>query len=255
MPDTCRADSASGVPSAATVQRENWACSSGSSRMSAVAAVAAFMRQGKGPGNAPAAIHNVGLMNGAHMIYVKTSLRWGLRRCAALLLCAAGIAAAQDAAQAPLPTIKLSAGMHLIRAEVAQSPTEQMAGLMHRKAMAANDGMLFVYDTPQRHCFWMRNTLLPLTIAFIDDDGRIVNLEDMQPLTESLALLGQAGALRARDEPGLVRQARPQAGLSAARRTLRALIGAGAMKNGPAGGAVTAGPDSFSRSSSARSPS
>ena len=102
----------------------------------------------------------------------------------ALGLFVAGLAVAQDAAQPKLPTVQLAAGMHLIQAEVAQTPTEQMIGMMHRTSMGANEGMLFVYAEPQRHCFWMRNTLLPLTIAFIDDDGRIVNLADMQPKSE-----------------------------------------------------------------------
>lgn len=102
-----------------------------------------------------------------------------------LLLCVAAGAPAQEAAQPRLPRVELSAGMHRIVAEVAQHPVEQMVGLMHRKTMGPNEGMLFAYETPQQHCFWMRNTPLPLTIAFIDDDGRIVNLHDMQPHTET----------------------------------------------------------------------
>ena len=94
-------------------------------------------------------------------------------------------ARAQDAAQPRLPTIDVTAGMHLIRAEVAQTSAEQTVGLMYRKAMDANEGMLFVYAVPFKQCFWMRNTLLPLTIAFVADDGRIVNLEDMAPRTEN----------------------------------------------------------------------
>ena len=91
-------------------------------------------------------------------------------------------AAAQDAAQPPLETVTLSAGMHNIRAEVARTPLQTQTGLMFRKQMAAHEGMLFVFDGGlQRRCFWMKNTLLPLTIAFIADDGRIVNLADMQP--------------------------------------------------------------------------
>ena len=103
---------------------------------------------------------------------------------ALLALAVAGHARAQDAAQPRLPSISLTAGMHLIKAEVAQTPTEQMLGLMHRTSMGANEGMLFVYDEPRQQCFWMRNTLLPLTIAFVDDEGRIVNLADMQPRSE-----------------------------------------------------------------------
>ena len=74
--------------------------------------------------------------------------------------------------------------MHLIQAEVARSPTEQATGLMFRKEMAVNAGMLFVYPQPGIHCFWMRNTLLPLSIAFIADDGTIVNLAEMDAQSE-----------------------------------------------------------------------
>jgi uncharacterized membrane protein (UPF0127 family) len=99
-----------------------------------------------------------------------------------LAACAAAAAAAQDAAQPRLPTVTLNAAIHNIRAEVARSPAEVQIGLMHRREMAPNDGMLFVYDEPGTRCFWMKNTLLPLSIAFIADDGRIVNIADMQPL-------------------------------------------------------------------------
>jgi uncharacterized membrane protein (UPF0127 family) len=101
---------------------------------------------------------------------------------AALLLFAAQVCA-QDTAQARLPTVRLSAGMHAITAEVASSFTQQATGLMHRREMAQHEGMLFVYDEPGVHCFYMRNTLLPLTVAFIGNDGTIVHLDDMQPLT------------------------------------------------------------------------
>ena len=92
---------------------------------------------------------------------------------------------AQDAAQPRLATTPLTAGMHVIQAELAVTPTQQMIGMMHRRSMGTNEGMLFVYDEPHKLCFWMRNTLIPLTIAFIADDGRIVNTADMKPLDES----------------------------------------------------------------------
>ena len=91
-------------------------------------------------------------------------------------------ALAQDGPQ-KLPSIKLSAGMHVIQAEVAQSPQERSTGLMFRKTMATNDGMLFVFDRPGQQCFWMKNTLLPLSIAFVADDGSITNIEAMKPQT------------------------------------------------------------------------
>jgi uncharacterized protein len=60
-----------------------------------------------------------------------------------------------------------------------------MTGMMFRRQMGSNEGMLFVYDEPAPRCFWMRNTYVPLTIAFVADDGRIVNLADMQPLNDA----------------------------------------------------------------------
>ncbi len=84
-----------------------------------------------------------------------------------------------------LQTTTLTAGMHLIRAQVAATSRQREIGLMFRRDMPVNDGMLFIFDEPQQQCFWMRNTLLPLTIAFLADDGSIVNMADMQPLTEN----------------------------------------------------------------------
>jgi hypothetical protein len=75
--------------------------------------------------------------------------------------------------------------MHLITAEVADSPEERGIGLMHRPSMPANHGMLFVFEQPGVHCFWMKNTLLPLSIAFLADDGSIVNIADMPPRSEA----------------------------------------------------------------------
>jgi len=92
------------------------------------------------------------------------------------------LAAAQDGPQ-KLPAITLNAGIHNIRAEVAQTPDERATGLMFRQTMPAQDGMLFVFEQPATQCFWMKNTLLPLSIAFITDDGTIVNLDDMKPQT------------------------------------------------------------------------
>ena len=92
-------------------------------------------------------------------------------------------AAAQGQPQMNLPRIEITAGMHRIEAQVAASPQERQTGLMHRKEMPAHEGMLFVFEQPSQQCFWMKNTLLPLTAAFIADDGTIVNLEDMKPQT------------------------------------------------------------------------
>ena len=80
-----------------------------------------------------------------------------------------------------LPSIKLNAGMHNIRAELARTPDERATGLMFRETMPANDGMLFAFEEAQTQCFWMKNTLVPLSVAFIADDGSIVNIADMRP--------------------------------------------------------------------------
>ena len=89
---------------------------------------------------------------------------------------------AQDRPQ-KLASIRLNAGMHLIQAEVAQTPEERTIGLMFRKTMGANDGMLFAFDEAAPQCFWMKNTLLPLSAAFVSDDGVVVNIEEMKPQT------------------------------------------------------------------------
>ena len=88
-------------------------------------------------------------------------------------------------AYAQLPQVQLNAGIHVIRAEVANTPESRMKGLMFRKTLGASDGMLFVFDEAQRQCMWMRNTYVPLSVAFIDANGAILNVEDMEPLTES----------------------------------------------------------------------
>jgi len=108
-------------------------------------------------------------------------------RTALLLVTAAACAAAQAArAQTAqtLPAVRLNAGIHNIRAEVARTPEQRSVGLMHRRELGANDGMLFVFEQAGVQCFWMRNTLVPLSIAFLADDGRVVNIADMQPLSE-----------------------------------------------------------------------
>lgn len=90
---------------------------------------------------------------------------------------------AQDKPQTELPRTRLSAGMHLIDAQVAATPEQRATGLMFRREMPASEGMLFVFEQATPQCFWMKNTLLPLTAAFVADDGTIVNLADMKPQT------------------------------------------------------------------------
>jgi uncharacterized protein len=103
---------------------------------------------------------------------------------AALLVMGAlpgGATFAQGAAA--MPVTQLNAGMHLIKAEVAANNEHRMQGLMFREKMADTEGMLFVFDQPAGHCMWMKNTLIPLSVAFIAEDATIINIEDMQPQT------------------------------------------------------------------------
>ncbi|MBE2260081.1 MAG: DUF192 domain-containing protein [Candidatus Accumulibacter sp.] len=88
-------------------------------------------------------------------------------------------------AHAQLPVMELTAGFHRIEAEVAANNSDRMQGLMNRQQMPANRGMLFVFTQAARHCMWMRNTYLPLSVAFLDEEGRILNIENMQPQTET----------------------------------------------------------------------
>ena len=101
----------------------------------------------------------------------------------ALALLAASVTFAQTP-QPILPAVPLQAGIYLIKAEVAKNYGTRMQGLMYREKMAPNEGMLFIFADRERQCMWMKNTVLPLSVAFLDDTGVILNVEDMQPQTE-----------------------------------------------------------------------
>ena len=92
-------------------------------------------------------------------------------------------AIAQDAPQMNLDRMQLAAGMHRLDVQVAATPDQRQTGLMYRKDMPQHEGMIFVFEQPAQQCFWMKNTLLPLSAAFVADDGTIVNIEDMKPQT------------------------------------------------------------------------
>lgn len=84
-------------------------------------------------------------------------------------------------AQQKLQTTTLNVGIHLIQAEVAINDADRAQGLMFREKMGQNEGMIFRFNSPNQVCMWMKNTLLPLSVAFIDEIGSITNIEDMEP--------------------------------------------------------------------------
>ena len=99
---------------------------------------------------------------------------------ACILLCSASAWAQLNVG---LPTIELKTGIYRIQAELADTPKTREIGLMNRTSMPINSGMLFLFEQKAGHCFWMNNTKIPLSIAFIADDGMIVNIEEMQAET------------------------------------------------------------------------
>jgi hypothetical protein len=107
-------------------------------------------------------------------------LSGGLRRITFILifLLSASIVQSQN-----LPKIPLYINNKEIRVEVAKTPEERAKGLMGRKQLGQDEGMLFIFEKEDYHGFWMKNTLIPLTIAFMDREGRIVKITDMKPLT------------------------------------------------------------------------
>ncbi|MFO6421001.1 DUF192 domain-containing protein [Hylemonella sp. W303a] len=110
----------------------------------------------------------------------------GLALCFVLALCIglfSRYSQAQGVAQRDLPRTTLNAGMYLVHAQVASTPEQRATGLMYRTDLRDNEGMLFIFEKAQMQCFWMKNTLIPLTAAFIADDGTVVNTVDMQPRT------------------------------------------------------------------------
>ena len=100
---------------------------------------------------------------------------------ASLLLASLTASAVAQGVAQNLPAIALQAGMHNIRAAVAQTPEQRQTGLMFRREMAQHEGMLFVFEQASAQCFWMKNTLLPLSIAFLADDGTVTSIADMAP--------------------------------------------------------------------------
>jgi hypothetical protein len=106
-----------------------------------------------------------------------------MKKLCSLLLGLAFVASlwAQEGPQTDLPRVKLQSGMYLLDVQVAQTPEQRAIGLMSRQSMPEHEGMLFVFERTDTQCFWMKNTVLALSAAFIDNNGNIVNIEDMKP--------------------------------------------------------------------------
>jgi uncharacterized membrane protein (UPF0127 family) len=84
---------------------------------------------------------------------------------------------------AAFKTARIKVGAHSLNVEVAATDPQRSQGLMYRKKLGRQDGMLFIFDEPAYHSMWMKNTLIPLSVAFIDGEGRILNILDMEPQT------------------------------------------------------------------------
>jgi len=108
-----------------------------------------------------------------------------LGRLAALVLLSLAVGTAQaQSSPTEFPVIRLQVGMHVVQAEIGATPDQRSRGLMFRKTLGPNQGMAFVFDDTAIHCMWMKNTLIPLSVAFIADNGTIINIEDMKAQTE-----------------------------------------------------------------------
>lgn len=103
-----------------------------------------------------------------------------------ILIAAALAALSLGAGGSPTPRVELKLGAHVFDVEVAATPTARARGLKGRTRLADNAGMLFVFREADQHCFWMKDTPIPLSIAFLADDGTIVGIDDMQPQTTTL---------------------------------------------------------------------
>jgi uncharacterized protein len=106
--------------------------------------------------------------------------RCAVRFLTALFLALAALAASADAT---FRSTHVKVAGHEIKVEVAENEPQREQGLMYRKSLGRNEGMLFLFEEPAYHAMWMKNTLIPLSVAFIDAKGEILNILDMEPET------------------------------------------------------------------------
>ena len=97
----------------------------------------------------------------------------------------AALMAVLDPTRAEPPEITLAIAGHKLGVEVVATDAERSRGLMHRRILPENRGMLFVFPESALHAMWMMNTYIPLSVAFLDADGVIINIEDMMPHTQT----------------------------------------------------------------------
>jgi uncharacterized membrane protein (UPF0127 family) len=112
-----------------------------------------------------------------------TARRFDLPTMLRVLALAALVAMAPARADAPLRTVQVKVGSHALKVEVVANDAQRAKGLMFREKLGRNDGMLFIFEEPAYQSMWMKNTLIPLSVAFLDKDGVILNIRDMQPQT------------------------------------------------------------------------
>ncbi|KAF3998479.1 DUF192 domain-containing protein [Glaciimonas immobilis] len=110
------------------------------------------------------------------------------------------------------PTTSLNAGIYVIKAEVATTEAQREQGLMFRKQLAPNAGMVFLFDAPAGVCMWMKNTLIPLSVAFLDKNGAIINIEEMKAQTLDSHCADKAALYALEMNPGWFKQKNLKAG-------------------------------------------
>lgn len=132
------------------------------------------------------------IMGDSYMVYIKISIGWrAIRRFwttgtyridIAVAIALVFISVTAFACPIELPAATISAGGHALAVELATTPEARVCGLSNRYQLAENHGMLFVYPTPGPRNFWMKDTHIPLSIAFLDDTGLILSIQPMTPM-------------------------------------------------------------------------